>query len=78
MDDADPGAKEYPNANAHPVASGVSNVVGQVATAACQATDSVSALRDAVRRTPLVMSLVMLGLGYLVGIMLETRPRSRR
>jgi hypothetical protein len=63
---------------ARAVAEGVSSAVDQVVTVAGQTSDSVSAFRDAVRRAPLAMSLVMLGLGYLIGTIMESLPNSRR
>ena len=52
--------------------------IGQVGYAAGRTLGGMCALRDAVRRTPVAMSLVMLGLGYLIGIVTQARPVPHR
>ncbi len=66
-----------PHGTARSVADGVSSALSQVTTVADQTGEGIFAFRDAVRRAPLAMSLVMLGVGYLIGAILEAGARRR-
>ncbi len=72
------GTDNHSQGTVRAVAHGMSSAMDQAATAAGRTTNGMLAFRDAVRRMPLAMSLVMLGMGYLIGTVIESRPRGRR
>ncbi|MCW3474890.1 hypothetical protein [Limobrevibacterium gyesilva] len=49
------------------VADGVSEAAGRATTAARQASDGVSEFRAVIRRQPITMAFLMLGMGYVLG-----------
>jgi hypothetical protein len=67
-----------PRTTAGSVAETVTGAAGHVSSAAGQAIDQLAAFRLSVRRSPLTMSALMLGLGYVIGTITHTWPGTRR
>lgn len=56
---------------------GVSSAAHQIVRAAGQTVDGVTTFRNTIRSSPLLMALVMLGLGYVVGSITTVHSRLR-
>lgn len=73
-----PGIGDRLQNTAGAAARGVSDAMDHVANATGQTIDAVTAFRTSVRNTPLMMSAVILGIGYVLGTILHSRPRGLR
>jgi hypothetical protein len=69
---------QRPHGTARSAADGVTMAVDQAITVAGKTGSGIAAFRGAVRRAPLAMSLVMLGLGYLIGTVRESSVATTR
>jgi hypothetical protein len=64
-----------PAPRARRMADGLHDAVGQASDAALTAGAGISELRQIIRGQPITMALLMLGLGYVTGRILNARPR---
>jgi hypothetical protein len=61
---------------AQKIANGVHDAVGQAGDVAWSAGAGISEFRQIIRGQPLTMAFLMLGLGYVVGRVLNSRPHA--
>ncbi len=60
---------------ARKVADGLHDAVGQAGDAACSAGAGITEFRRIIRGQPLTMAFLMLGVGWVLGRVLTSRPR---